>query len=284
MKADCLLPTPSVLAEGPVWLDNLLFWVDIERGEIHALNPQTRQHRSWSLPHRVGFITPTRLGDFILGTDSGLARFNPDNGAIRFIANPEADIPGNRFNDAKCDPTGRLWAGTMAIDETPERGALYQIDASLRIRRVLSRISISNGLAWSPDGQTLYYTDSPTRRVDAFDWDGATGEIHNRRPVVTLHDGFPDGMAIDHEGHLWIAVWGGACVACHDPATGRRLRQIDVSVRDVTSCCFGPDDALYITTSGRDVPPDQPPSHPPAGSIFVARPGIGGPIPPRFPG
>ena len=283
MKAVCIHPSPAVLAEGPVWHDRQLWWVDIELGEIHALDPATRAHRPWKLPHRIGFAVPTVRGDFLLGSDQGIARFSAVDGSLNFVAHPESEITGNRFNDAKCDPSGRLWAGTMAVNEAPGQGSLYRIDPDLRITRALPHISISNGLAWSLDGRTLYYIDSPTRRVDAFDFDAATGHIAHRRTVIEISDGFPDGMSIDHQGNLWIAIWGGWCVACHDPNTGMRLAKIDVPVKDVTSCCFGPDDTLYITTASRDLPPAQKRRHPLAGGIFTAKPGIGGPPPPPFP-
>ena len=282
MNATCILDARSVLAEGPVWHQDHLWWVDIERGEVHAYSPQSGQDRHWRFPHRIGFVIPTRHADFLVGTDRGIARFHPDREGLQFVVNPEPDIPGNRFNDAKCDAAGRLWAGTMAIDESPERGSLYRLNPDLTLTRAVSKISISNGLAWSPDGGTLYYIDSPTRRVDAFDFDPTQGTISARRTVIEATDGFPDGMAIDHQGHLWIALWGGWCVACYDPASGRRLQQIDVPVEAVSSCCFGPDDTLYITTASRDVTDATRSRQPQAGGIFAAQVGVSGPTPPLF--
>lgn len=278
MKAECILDAGAVLAEGPVWHGGRLWWVDIERREVHALDVATGRDRRWRLPSRVGFVVPRAEGGFLVGTEQGLAAWSPtgveepgdgsDPGHLEPFAHPERDRPGNRFNDAKCDPQGRLWAGTMAISEAPGRGALYRVDGS-GIARMVDGVSISNGLAWSPDGATLYYIDSPTRRVDAFDFHD--GEIAGRRTVITLEDGFPDGMCSDGEGNLWIALWGGGCVACHDPRTGRRLARIDVAAEAVTSCCFGEGGTLFITTASRDLDAAGRLRQPRAGGIFRAQ-------------
>jgi len=282
MNATCILDARSVLAEGPVWHQNRLWWVDIERGEVHAFSPQSDRDRHWRFPHRIGFVIPTQKGDFLVGTDRGIARFHPDHEDLQFVAHPEPDIPGNRFNDAKCDAAGRLWAGTMAIDESPERGSLYRLNTDLSLARTVSKVSISNGLAWSPDGRTLYYIDSPTRKVDAFDFEPTEGALSRRRTIIEVTDGFPDGMAIDHQGRLWIALWGGWCVACYDPGNGQRVQQIDVPVEAVSSCCFGPEDTLYITTASRDVTEATRARQPQAGGIFAAHVGVSGPTPPLF--
>jgi sugar lactone lactonase YvrE len=227
---------------------------------------------------------PAARGDFLVGTENGIERFDPASGALTPFVHPEREVAGNRFNDAKCDPAGRLWAGTMAISEAPHRGSLYRVEAGGRCTRTVERISISNGLAWSRDGRTMYYIDSPTRRVDAFDFDAETGAIANRRQVVELTDGFPDGMCIDAEDRLWIAVWGGWAVACHDPRTGQRVDRIEVPAEAVTSCCFGDGGDLYITTASRDVTDATRKSQPEAGGLFRVRLPVGGPPPPAFRG
>ncbi len=271
MTAECILKADAVLAEGPVWHDGRLWWVDIERCEIHALDVATGADRKWTLPSRVGFAVPRGKGGFIVGTEHGLSVW--DDGRMEALAHPEEAKPGNRFNDAKCDPQGRLWAGTMAMSEAPEQGALYRVDAR-GVSKMVGDVSISNGLAWSPDGATMYYIDSPTRRVDAFDFHD--GEIANRRTVITLQDGFPDGMCADAAGNLWIALWGGWCVACHDPRTGDRIGKIEVPVEAVTSCCFGEGDELFITTASRDLDAAGRALQSLAGGIFRAKTGVRG--------
>lgn len=277
LSATCVLPAGAVLAEGPAWHSGRLLWVDIERGEVHEFDPATGADRSWKFPFRVGFVIPAVRGDLILGTDRGIARMDRRDATLSGWVNPESDVPGTRLNDAKCDAAGRLWAGTMAIDESPERGTLYRIDADGRVVPMVRKISISNGLAWSADGATMYYVDSPTRRVDAFDFDLATGAISGRRTVIRITDGFPDGMCVDSAGNLWIALWGGWCVACHDPRTGARLAEVRLPVEAVTSCCFDDADGLWITTASRDLDAAGHQAQPLAGGIFHARVGITGP-------
>ena len=280
LAAECVLRADAVLGEGPVWdaARQCLWWVDIERCELHAFDPAQGADRVWKFEHRIGFAVPTTRGDLVIGTQRGLVRFDPASGAITPVADPEAHLPENRFNDAKCDPAGRLWAGTMAVSEAPHLGSLYRIDASWRVDRVVTEVSISNGLAWAPDGRTMYYIDSPTRRVDAFDFDPLTGDIANRRAVVEIAEGFPDGMCIDRAGNLWVALWGGWGIACYDPRSGQQLAKIEVPVEAVTSCCFGGPawDALYITTASRDLDATGRARQPAAGSLFRASPGIAG--------
>lgn len=267
----CILEAGAVLAEGPVWHDERLWWVDIESREIHALDPAIGADRKWTLPRRVGFIVPRRSGGFVVGTECGIFSWN--DGTLAPLANPEHDKPGNRFNDAKCDPQGRLWAGTMAMSEASSQGSLYRFDGRGAVR-MLEQVSISNGLAWSPDGATMYYIDSPTRRVDAFDFHD--GEISNRRSVIEVVDGFPDGMCADSDGNLWVALWGGWGVACYDPRTGKRVAKIDVPVEAVTSCCFGESGELFITTASRDLDKEGRERQPQAGGIFRAETGVVG--------
>ena len=283
--AECRHRADAVLGEDPVWdaARQRLWWVDIEKRELHCFDPTKKADRTWPFERRIGFAVPTARKDLIVGTQRGLARFFPESGTLAPFADPEKALPQNRFNDAKCDPLGRLWAGTMAVSEDPGLGSLYRVDASLRVARMVENVTISNGLAWSLNGRTMFYIDSPTRRVDAFDFDPENGTLANRRTAIEIPDGFPDGMCIDTTGNLWVALWGGWSVACFDPCTGECLAKIEVPVEAVTSCCFGGDalDELFITTASRDLDAAGRAQQPLAGSIFVAKPGaIGFPSPP----
>ena len=193
--AECVLRAGAVLGEGPVWdvARQRLWWVDIESRELHSYGPAARNDRAWTFADRIGFGVPTTRGDFIVGVGSGLARFGPEKrGLVTALTDVEKELPGNRFNDAKCDPAGRLWAGTMAVSEEPGRGHLYRVDASLTVTRKVENVTVSNGLAWSLDGRTMYYIDSPTRRVDAFDFDPASGGIaETAARSLRLPKGFP---------------------------------------------------------------------------------------------
>lgn len=277
MDAEYVVGAGAVLSEGPVWWQGNLLWVDIERRRIHRWNPGNRDHRHWDFPHRLGFVIPSTRGDCIVGADAILARVDLDSGRLTPWTRPAGEPDDHRFNDAKCDPAGRLWAGTLALSEAPELGTLYVVGPDAVAMPRVPKVTISNGLAWSPDGGTLYYIDSATRRVDAFDFDSATASIANRRTVIRVEDGFPDGMAIDHAGNLWVALWGGWKVACHDARSGRRLAEVPLPVEAVTSCCFGDDDTLWITTASRDLDAAGRAAQPLAGGLFRARVGIGGP-------
>lgn len=288
LPAKCIHRSDALLGEGPVWdsARQQLWWVDIEQRKLHCWDPGTRRDQAWDFAQRVGFAVPTTAGDLVMGIGRTLARFSPDSGALTLVAEPDGEHPENRFNDAKCDPAGRLWAGTMAISEVPALGSLYRVDAQWRTTRMVAPVSISNGLAWSRDGCIMYYIDSPTRRVDAFDFDPATGAVANRRAIIEISNGFPDGMCIDAAGNLWVALWGGWSVACFDPRTGAQLAKIEVPVEAVSSCCFGGPkfDQLYITTASRDLDAAGRAAQPLAGGIFVARPETRGLPPDLFAG
>ncbi len=275
IRASCIQDAGAILGEGPLWHLDQLWWVDIERRQIHASDPTRQTERLWTLPDRVGFVVPQAMGGFLVGLGPQIVEWDPEHGVMDKVFHPEADISKNRFNDAKCDPEGRLWAGTMSLSETPKCGSLYRILAhGYHTSRMVADVSISNGLAWSPDGKTMYYIDSPTRRVDAFDYHD--GEISNRRSVLELADGFPDGMCSDVNGNLWIALWGGWGVVCHDPKTGERLAKIEVPVEAVTSCCFDKTGGLFITTASRDLDAQGRKIQPLAGGLFYAETGTTG--------
>jgi sugar lactone lactonase YvrE len=190
------------------------------------------------------------------------------------VTDPEQDLPGNRFNDGKCDPAGRFWAGTLALDGTPKVASLYRIDADLSVHKMLGEVSCSNGIVWTLDGQTMYYIDTFLRRVDAFDYEYQTGEISGRRVAFEIPSemGFPDGSTLDSEGMLWVALWQGGAVSRWNPETGELLQVVKVPAPNVTSCAFGgPNlDRLYITTARNGMSDQALAEHPLAGGVFFA--------------
>lgn len=211
----------------------------------------------------------------------GFASLDLETEELTIIHDPEAHLPGTRFNDGKCDPAGRFWAGTMSLgSDPPGAGSLYVMDTDLSVRRALEKVTISNGIVWSLDHSTMYYIDTPTREVSAFDYDIETGAISNRRAAVTIPEGYgsPDGMAIDVEGMLWVAVWGSSEVSRWDPTSGELLQTISVPATQVTACAFGgPDlDQLYITTARIRLDEQALADQPHAGGLFRARPGVRG--------
>jgi len=204
------------------------------------------------------------------------------------IIDPETDKPDNRFNDGKCDPAGRFWAGTMHIRGQPNHGSLYRLDTDMTVHKMVEDVSISNGIVWTADHKTMYYIDTPTRTVYAYDYDNDTGAIDNRRIAIQVPEGigFPDGMAIDAEGMLWIAHYEGKAVRRWDPASGKILHTIDLPVSRVTACAFVGNnlDTLYITTAINGLSAERHAKEPHAGSLFVAQPGVTGTLTYRFQG
>lgn len=267
------------LGEGPVWetASGLLYWVDINSGLLHSYDEASGAFNT--IPtggQKVGAAVSRQGGGFVLALQDGFHFLDTQTGELEFIADPEAHLPGNRFNDGKVDPAGRFWAGTMA-DEAGG-GALYCLDTDLSVRRMVDDVTCSNGLAWSADNKTMYYIDSPTKQVVAYDYDLASGDIANRRVIIQIAEGVPDGMAIDADGMLWIAQWGGYQVSRWNPHTGTKIGNIELPVSQVTSCAFaGPGlSTLYITSARTGLSEEQLAEEPLAGALFTFQPGVKG--------
>ena len=282
LTAECVLDTKAILGEGPVWRAETqdLVWVDIESARVCCFNPTSGENQTWDIGEKPGLAVPAECGDLILGTSIGFVRLDLASGDMSPIIDPEQDLPNNRFNDGKVDPEGRLWAGTMGMDEAPNVGSLYRLNRNLSTDKLFDQVSISNGMAWTSDQKTYYYIDSPTRRMDVFDCDMASGTVSDRRIAFELPEGmgYPDGMCIDNEGMLWVALWQGWGVARFAPG-GALLAKVEVPVECVTSCCFGGEnwDELYITTSSRDLDEAGRAEQPLAGGVFRCKPGVSGP-------
>jgi len=282
LDVEWILDAKATLGEGAVWdaRRQVLYWVDIEAGRLHEFDPATGGNRTFELGQRVGAVVPRARGGVMLAMERGFASLDLGSGAIRFWADPEAHLPSNRFNDGKCDPQGRFWAGTISLDRQPGAAGLYCLEPDGTVRTMLRGVTNSNGIAWSLDHDTMYYIDTPTLQVTAFDYDPRTGNITRPRPVVTIppDSGKPDGMTIDAQGMLWIALWDGGCVTRWDPRTGRLLERVAVPARRVTSCAFGGPDLgdLYITTARVGLTERELAEQPGAGGLFRVRPGVRG--------
>ncbi|MDG1891810.1 MAG: SMP-30/gluconolactonase/LRE family protein [Verrucomicrobiota bacterium] len=281
-QASCIYDGKATLAEGPGWDDELqaIVWVDIEKGQVCRFYPGECRNETWAIGQRVGCVVRTSGGKLLAGGQQGLLRLDPGTGQVTALQNPEPDLPQNRFNDGKCDPQGRLWAGTMSCSEEEGAGSLYRITSDGAVKRMVESVTISNGLAWSCDQRTMYYIDTPTRHVDAYDFDRNSGAINNHRPLIEIPKdmGYPDGMTIDADGKLWVALWAGWGVGCWDPETGSLLAKVEVPVECVTACCFGGKDfrTLYITTASRDLDAQGHREQPLAGGLFSADVGVAG--------
>ena len=266
--------------EGPVWDERsqTLLWVDLTADEIHSLEPATGRHATQSVGREIGIAVPRRGGGLALAVREGFATLDAA-GRVTVLADPLA--PHVRMNDGAVDPEGRFWAGSMAYDAAPGAGSLFRLDADGSLTTVLDGVTISNGLAWDPDARFLYYIDSATGGVDRFDYDRASGAIGRRRRLIDMPFGEPDGMTVDADGCLWVAIWDGGQVRRYDPR-GRLLESVEVPVTRPTSCAFGGPalDRLFITTSrlGLDV------GDPVAGALLVVDPGVAGLATPPFEG
>jgi sugar lactone lactonase YvrE len=264
------------LGEGAIWnqQESLLWWIDIEKGILHKFNPADGTDKEYPLGRRIGTVVPTETGKALVALEDGLNFFDPSTGNLTFIADPDADIPDMRYNDGKCDPSGRFWVGGMGMGQDNRyQSSLYRLDHDLKTYKMLDSITCSNGICWSLDKTRMYYIDTPTMKVMVFDYNDNTGEIRNGRTLVEIPQGMgaPDGMTIDSEGNLWVCLWGGAGVACFDAETGTLLRKIEVPAANVTSCAFGGRDlsTLFITTASISMSPEAKAKYPLAGNLFA---------------
>lgn len=271
------VPHACALGEGPLWDHNTqqLYWVDILKKEIHRFSPETNAHHIQKLDQMVGAIAINSKGGLVAALQNGIALINSEKNTVEMVAEPEQHLPDNRFNDGKCDPDGRFWAGTMSMTNQHGTGSLYTLEKDLSVSVKIKNVSCSNGLAWSPDLQTLYYIDSLTFEVVSYDFDVESGGIQNKKVIIRIppNEGLPDGMTIDEEGMLWIAYYNGWKVARWDPNIGKELNQIRLPVSQVTSCAFGGKtlEDLYITTANTGLNEQQKEKQPLAGALFVIK-------------
>jgi sugar lactone lactonase YvrE len=271
----------SAVAEGPVWDERSqsLVWVDIMNHQVHVFDPSTGQDRAIDVGQPVGAAAPRQAGGLVLALHDGFALLDADLGTPRMVAPIEADVAATRMNDGKCDAAGRFWAGTMAYNQKDPIGSLYRLDPDLRVTQVVRDVTLSNGLDWSLDNRQMYYVDSTTQGLDAFDFDLAQGTLGQRRRLVSIpaQEGLPDGMTVDAEGGLWLALHGSGTVRRYLPS-GELDRVIRVPARYVTCCAFGGPDYqdLYITTMTYGFSDEELKDTPLAGSLFRCRPGVRG--------
>jgi sugar lactone lactonase YvrE len=274
--AELVLDARADLGEGPVWdaRTGELLWVDIMAGLVHRFDPLSGRADAFDAGQPVGAVVPRAAGGYALALRDGFAIADGDR--VTLVAPIDRERPELRMNDGACDGRGRFWAGTMHLDCTPGAGSLYRLDPDGEGETILTGVTISNGIGWSPDDTVMYYVDTPTLGVDAFDFDAGTGAIRGRRRVVTIEAeaGSPDGLVVDAEGCLWVALWEGWAVRRYAP-DGELLGVIELPVCRVTKPAFGgPGLAdLYITTAATDVPD---PVQPHAGGLFRARVGARG--------
>ena len=271
-KADSLLDRRFLLGEGPAYdaRKDRILWVDIRTGAFLQYDPKTGQLIEIQTGQNLGAIVPTERGGYLAAMTTGV--YYLDHDGLSLLCRPPELKDKLRLNDAKCDPMGRFWFGTIGLFNSAPTGSLFRLDPDGSCHRMLAGPKISNGLAWSSDGTVMYYIDSAEEGVDAFDFTMETGDIAKRRRIFTTSGCVPDGMTIDEEGKLWIALWGGGKIIRLDPLTSEIIGEIPVPAIHTTSCCFTGEklDTLIITSSGEGF------DEPEAGRVFYARPGVRG--------
>jgi sugar lactone lactonase YvrE len=290
LEAKLLYRAGLTLGEGPHWHAGWekFLYVDIEGRKLGRIDPVTKISEEKTFEKRIGMVVPAANDQLVIAFEDALAAFDFEIGMTEEIIKIEADKPGNRCNDGKCDSAGRLWIGTMNMENKLHQGALYCFDGSLK--KKLENVSLSNGICWSADNRTMYYIDSYDYNIKAYDFDLSKGEIANERVLINrFGKGFiPDGMTIDEEGMLWVAIWGGHSVQRYNPVNGLLIGEVAVPAPNVTSCAFGGKDmkTLLITTARADMDSKQLRQFPLSGSLFyidtdVAGAGVHPFVPPR---
>ncbi len=274
MQAQLYHRSHCMLGEGPIWdfRKSELLWVDIDKCQLSFLGTDQDTAEIFEFDQKIGFAALSSQDDYIVGLADGIYRWNRGNQELQPLHRPELDKPNNRFNDGKCAPDGSVWCGTMDLDQKPYQGALYRLDASGELTKMLDAVSISNGLAWNTELGKMYYIDSPTRSVFTFEYHPGSGEMGKLTDkfVIPPEMGFPDGMTIDEDGMLWIAHWDGACIAKWHPVTGQLITKITLPAPRVTSCTFGEGEktTLFVTTARTGLDEHQLTQYPLSGSVF----------------
>jgi sugar lactone lactonase YvrE len=274
----------ATLGEGPCWdaVSQLLYWVDIVEKRVYVYDPAKQTKRMIQLELSPGTIVPRKSGGVALAMDRGFYALDLETEELTLLADIPTEPVGNRFNDGKCDAAGRFWAGTMPLAGSEPDGSLYSLEQDHSVRHQLGGIRCSNGIAWNADNTVMYYIDSLTRQVEAFDFNLDTGEIGNRRSVIRIPEGegLPDGMTIDSDGMLWVAQWDGHKVSRWNPHSGERLEEIPLPAARVTSCTFGGEqlDELYITTARNGLSEDALAETPHAGGLFKIKTNVRGTV------
>ena len=281
-KPRCVWAAGAQLGEGTSWSQrrSALYWVDILSKKLHRYTPEGDRRESWSFDEEISAVAERAVSsagsspspELIVTLRSGFAFFDPATGHLERLHDPERDRPANRFNDGKCDAVGRFWGGTMDFDCIARTGALYCFDTHRQCSRHVDGVHITNGPTWSVDGRTMYFTETGTGQINAFDFSMSAGTLSNKRLWLQFAgtDGSPDGMTTDAEGRIWIAHWGGSCVTCRD-VEGRVLMRINLPAAHITNVAFGGPklSTLYVTSATSGLSAEDLADQPLAGGLFA---------------
>ena len=271
LSADVAIEADTKLGESPLWdhRNGTLVFVDISRGNLHSYDPDADDHRVRHLGRQLAAVGLMGTSQYVGAMQEGFGVINVDGESplAPFLRNQ----PSHRMNDARVDSAGRFWGGCIANDLSPKAGSLVRCSPSGDVTTILGDLTLPNGLDWSPDGKQFYLIDSVTHGIDVFDHDVQTGSLSNGRRFAEIScDGLPDGLVVDTDGGVWVAIWGGSCVIHLDPK-GRVADTIDLPVSQVTSCTFGGADmaTLFITTASQDLSDVEAAREPHAGALFA---------------
>ena len=276
MKVSTLYPSQCWLGESPLWHETRksCLWVDIENGILYELDRATKKLQTWDIKSRVSTIIEHHDGDLILGVQGGIVKFNFDDDSIDWLADIEKETPENRCNDGACDSSGRIWMGVMDIRAKKKAGSLYCIHHDFALEKMIAGITIPNGIVWSLDNERMYFIDTIQGNVNSYLFNSQTNEIEFEKVAIHFPDGtgLPDGMCIDEEGMLWVALYGGGCVTRCNPLTGELMESIQLPALHVTNCCFVGDNLehLVITTAREHLTEQQLLNYPQSGDVFIA--------------
>jgi sugar lactone lactonase YvrE len=274
MKPKIVSEIKSSWGEGPIWANGFLYYVDIENQKILKYNPKDESTQSWNVGQRVGTVVPREKGGLVWAGDHGFYFLNEESGESTAIVDPEKHNENNRFNDGKCDPQGRFWAGTYDFKKQAT-GGLYSLDLEQRLQKRLGEVTASNGLIWSLDEKIFYYIDTIKKNVRSYDYDSESGELSGEQVIWDTAglEGSPDGMTIDEQGNLWVAFCHAGCVRCYDVSRRQIIAEINFPCIETTAVAFGGDDLgdLYVTTGIKPGLEELG-----AGYLYRCRPGVKG--------
>lgn len=279
----------DVLGESPSWLaqDQCLFWVDLRAPALHRIDPVTGAVKTWPMPDLIGAVVGRQHGGVVVAVRHGLYGFDPQTQELAPLASVEPGPPENRLNDAKCDPAGRIFCGSMWDFGLQTTGGLYRVDATGAVTQIRSAVTVANAIAFAPDGRTLYFTDTRLGAIEQADYDPQTGEVGPWRlfAAADTAPGRPDGATVDADGYLWNARYQGGCLARFAP-DGRLDRLIELPVSQPTSCAFGGRDlrTLYVTTARQKLSAEALAAEPLAGALLALDVGVAGLVEPLFAG
>jgi sugar lactone lactonase YvrE len=276
-KAELVIKLENELGEGPVWhpYDNLLYWVDIKEGIIYYYDPLKKDY-GWLITEKgVSAVAPSGPKKIIVALPDEIAEVDFTTGEKIMITEIEPHLEDSRCNDGKCDAGGRFWIGKMHQKAAPNCGSLYRVENNCSLTKVLSNLTISNGLDWSSDNKKMYFIDSFDRCVKCFDFEIHSGKISNEKIIIVTDNikEMPDGMCVDDDGMLWAAFWGGGRIGRYDPETGEHLADIEVPALNVTSCTFGGKDyqTMFITSAREGLTLSEIEQYPLSGSLFSCK-------------